>query len=147
MASTYKIYISSDSKDLDLARDLSKRLEKAGLKVTTSTGKINNPRDDKDRIENLRDADEVILLITDSAIQGNNVLFDLGAADVLEKRLAPVLVGLRPRELPDILKGLDFIKYDELERYIGRLQRRVGEVAKPPAKVEPKSGERSKSAA
>jgi hypothetical protein len=130
MAFTYKVYISSDSKDLDLARDLSKRLEKAGLKVATSTGKADNPRDDKDRIENLRSADEVIFLITDNAIQGNDVLFDLGAADVLEKRLAPVLVGLRPKELPDILRGLDYIKYDELERYIGKLQRKVEKAAK-----------------
>jgi hypothetical protein len=144
---TYQIFISHDSKDTDLARDLSKRLSKAGLIVITSTGKIDNPRDDKDRIENLKKADEVIFLITNNAIDGNKVFFDLGVADALEKRLAPVLVGLRPKELPDIVKGFDFIKYDELERYIDRLHQIVDATSKPSAKTQPKSGERSKSAA
>lgn len=144
---TYNVFISSDSKDLDLARDLLKRLLKAGLGVTTSTGKIDNPRDDKDRIENLKKADEVIFLITNNAIEGNKVLFDLGVADALEKRLAPILVGLRPKELPDIVKGLDFIKYDNLESYIERLRRVAEETSKPSAKMQPKSGEPSKSAA
>src|SRR5215210_4796805 len=115
---TYNVFISCESKDRDLARDLSKRLEKAGVKVTNSASKIDNPRDDKDRIKNLQKADEVIFLITNNAIEGNKVLFDLGVANMLDKRLACILVGLKPKELPDIVKGLDFIKYDELERYI-----------------------------
>jgi hypothetical protein len=143
----YKIFISFDSKDRDLARDLAKRLEKAGLTVTTPSAKIDNPRDDKVRIENLTKADEVVFLITSNAIEGNKVLFDLGVADALEKRLAPVLLGLRPRDLPDIVKGLDFIKYDELESYIAKLSGVTEAASKPPARVQPKSGERSKSAA
>ncbi len=143
----YNIFISFDSKDRDLARDLSKRLEKAGLTVMSSAGKIDNPRHDTDLFKNLEKADEVIFLITDDATQGTNLLFELGYAYAAGKRLAPVLVGLRPKDMPDILKGLDFIKYDELESYISRLRRKVGEVAKPPAKVEPKSGARSRPAA
>ena len=143
----YNIFISSDSKDLSLARDLSKRLEKAGLGVRTSKGKIDNPRNDKDLVENLRQADEVIFLITNNAIQSANVLFELGFAYAAGKRLAPVLVSLRPKDMPDILKGLDFVKYDELESYISRLRRRVGAIAKPSAKTQLKSGEQSKSAA
>jgi len=106
----YSIFISHDSKDNDLARDLLKRLEKAGLSVTTSSGKIDNPRDDKGRIENLKKSDEVVFLLTSNAIDGNKVFFDLGVADALEKRLTPILVGLRPNELPDIVKGLELIE-------------------------------------
>jgi hypothetical protein len=143
----YNIFISFDNKDRDLARDLSKRLEKAGLTVMSSASKIDNPRRDIDRIKNLEKADEVIFLITDDAIQGRYAFFDLGIAYAMGKRLAPVLVGLRPKDMPDILKGLDFIKYDELESYISRLRRKAGEVAKHSAKAGPKSGERLKSAA
>jgi hypothetical protein len=143
----YTIFISFDNKDRDLAGDLSKRLDKAGLIVLSSASKVDNPRDDVDRIKNLEKADQVIFLITSHAIDGKKVFFDLGVADALEKQLVPVLVGLRPKDMPDILKGLNFVKYDELERYISRLQRRVGEVAKPLVKTQPKSGERSKSAA
>jgi hypothetical protein len=142
-----KVFISFDNKDTALARDLSKRLESAGLTVTTSTVKIDTPRDDKGRLENLKKADEVILLITYNAIDGNTVLFDLGFADALEKRLVPILVGLKPNELPDIVKGLPFIKYDNLESYIQRLQLVAEETSKLSAKARPKSGEPSKSAA
>jgi hypothetical protein len=126
----YKIFISFDSKDLDLARDLSKRLEKVGLTVTSSSSKIDNERLEKGHIEGLIKADEVIFLITNNAIEGKRVFFEMGAADALEKRLATILVGLRPKELPDIFKGLDYIKYDELERYIGRLRHKVEETSK-----------------
>ncbi len=124
----YNIFISSDSKDTDLARDLSKRLEKAGLSVTTSIGKAGNPRDDKSHIENLEKADEVIFLLTSNSIRDQKILFDLGIATSLEKRLTPIIQGVKPKELPDIAKGLDYIKYDDLERYISRLRRRVEEV-------------------
>jgi TIR domain len=143
----YNIFISCEHKDTDLARDLSKRLEKAGVSVTNSASKIDNPRDDKDRIKNLQKADEVIFLMTNNAIEGYKVLFDLGVANTLEKRLACILVGLKPKELPEIVKGLDFIKYDELDRYISRLRRRVEDAAKSQAKAQPKSGQTSKSAA
>jgi hypothetical protein len=144
---SYNIFISADSKDTDLARDLCKRLDGAGLTVTTSAGKIDNPREDKKRIANLKKADEVIFLITNGALEGKKILFDLGCATSLKKRLAAVLVGLRPKELPSIVQGLDFITYDELEGYIDRLRRQVEEASKPSAEAQPKSGGRSKSAA
>lgn len=144
---SYNIFISSDSKDTDLARDLSKRLEKAGLSVTTSTGKVGNPRDDKDRIKNLEKADEVIFLLTLNSVRDQKLLFDLGIATSLEKRLTPIIRGLKPKDLPDIIRGLDYVKYDDLERYISKLRRRVEEALKSSAKAQPKSGESSKSAA
>ncbi|HEY0378547.1 MAG TPA: toll/interleukin-1 receptor domain-containing protein [Pyrinomonadaceae bacterium] len=143
----YTIFISSDSRDKDLARDLSKRLEKAGVSVTTSASKVDNPRDDKSRIENLRKADEVIFLLTSKSVRDEKILFDLGIATSLEKRLAPIIQGVKPKDLPDIIKGLEYIKYEDLERYISRLRRRVDEALKALAKAQPKSGESSKSAA
>ena len=143
----YSIFISFDNKDRDLSGDLSERLKRAGLTVLSSASKFVNPRDDVDRIKNLEKADQVIFIITSNAIDGEKVFFDLGVADALGKELVPVLVGLRPKDLPGILKGLDFIKYDKLEGYINNLQRKVGEAAKPSARAQPKSGERSKSAA
>jgi hypothetical protein len=136
----YNVFISFDSKDKALARDLSKRLEKAGLAVTISS-------DIKESIGKLKKADEVIFLITDNAMRGKKILFDMGIATSLEKRLVPILVDMKPNQLPDIVKGLDFIKYDDLERYIGRLQRAAEEASKRKAKPQPKSGVTSKSVA
>jgi TIR domain-containing protein len=138
----YNIFISSDGKDADLARDLSKRLMKAGLTATTSPNKT-----DRDRIENLKKADEVIFLLTTNSLESYNVFFDMGAAYEMNKRLAPVLVGVRVKDLSAIVKGLDFIKYDELERYISKLQRRVKKSSKSSAQAQQKLGETAKSAA
>jgi DNA-binding response OmpR family regulator len=136
----YNVFISFDSKDTALSRDLTKRLEKAGMTVTIA-------KDPKDSIEKLEEADEVIFLITNNAMKGKKILYDMGIATSLEKRLVPILVDMKPNQLPDIVKGLDFIKYDDLERYIGRLQRAATKASKPPAKSQPKSGVTSKSVA
>jgi DNA-binding response OmpR family regulator len=136
----YNVFISFDIKDRALARDLTKRLEKAGMTVTIA-------EDPKDSIEELKKADEVIFLITNNAMEGKKILYDMGIATSLEKRLVPILVDMKPNQLPDIVKGLDFIKYDDLERYIGRLQRAAAEASKLPAKSQPKSGVSSKSVA
>ena len=136
----YNVFISFDSRDTALSRDLTKRLEKAGMTVTIS-------KDPKESIEKLKKADEVIFLITNNAMKGDKILYEMGIATSLEKRLVPILVDMKPNQLPDIVKGLDFVKYDDLERYIGRLKRAAEEASKPPAKPQPKSGVTSKSVA
>lgn len=144
---SYNIFISFDSKDTDLARDLSKRLEKAGVTVTMPTRGIDKPEGVKDRIDDLRKANGAVFLITNNSIGGKTILFDMGIASQLGKQIMPVIQGVKQKELPDIVKGLEFIKYEDLERYISKLKRMVDEAAKLEAKEQPKSGEPSKSAA
>lgn len=143
----YNIFISCDSKDTDLARDLSKRLEKAGATVTLSTHKMDKPDGVKERVESMTKADEIICLVTKNSIDGKRLLFDMGVATTMRKRLTSVILGLKPKDLPDIMRNLEFIKYEDLERYISRLRRMVDDASKQSAKAQPKSGEPSKSAA
>jgi hypothetical protein len=137
----YNIFISSNNKDIDLARDLAKRLEKAGVTAITSTGKIDNPQGVKERVDSLKKVDEVVFLLTTNSVGGKKLLFDMGAASSEGKRLTPITLGLKPKELPDIISGLDIIKYEDLESYISKLQQMIEEASKTAAKPQPKPGE------
>jgi hypothetical protein len=41
---------------------------------------------------------------------------ELGAASSLRKRVTPVVVGMKPGDVPSLIKGLLYIKYPDLER-------------------------------
>jgi nucleoside 2-deoxyribosyltransferase len=72
----------------------------------------------------LREADEVVILLTDNVVANSNVMFEFGVADALDKRVTPVVVteGVE-RLLPMI--GNHFIKYGDLPKYISSLKKRL----------------------
>ncbi len=121
---SYRIFISSAQGDGDLARDLAKRLEKAGLEVlmpAESPGenvvaKINS---------NLRKADEVIVIFTNNSIDSKSLLFEMGAATSLEKQVTPIIQGVEPEKLPMLIKQMEYVRYSDLERYISKLKQRA----------------------
>jgi hypothetical protein len=122
---SYKVFISSTSKDIDLAQDLARRLKTAGIDVNaletatareTISSKINR---------DLSQADEVFVILTDESVNNSNLMFELGVASSLRKRVTPIIVGLKPGNVPSLIKSLSYIKYPDLERYIARLERRV----------------------
>ncbi len=72
----------------------------------------------------LREADEVVILLTDNVVADSNVMFEFGVADALDKRVTPAVVteGVE-RLLPMI--GSHFIKYGDLPKYISSLKKRL----------------------
>ena len=122
----YKVFISSSMKDIDLARDLSRRLKEAGIDVY-SVDKTAVPGEavfNKITVD-LGRADEVLLILTDNSIDNPNLMYELGAATSLRKRVTPVIVGLEPNKLPSLMKGMNYIKYSDLPKYISDLEKRV----------------------
>lgn len=122
----YKIFISSAIKDIDLARDLAHRLEDAGIEVRSMNkaavlGEAISTKIAKD----LSDADEVLVILTDESINNANLMFELGAASSMRKRVTPVVVGLEPAKVPSLIKNLKYIKYADLGRYIANLEKRA----------------------
>ena len=123
---SYKVFISSASKDIDLAQDLARRLRNAGIDVTP----IDKSTVSSDTISSkirrdLSQADEIFVILTDESVNNSNLMFELGAASSLRKRVTPVVVGMKPGDVPSLIKGLPYIKYPDLERYIARLGKRV----------------------
>src|SRR5437868_11107063 len=117
---SYQIFISHDYNDSELARDLERRLKEAGAEVFTIPAVVSTSLPGAIH-QLLRSVDEVIILLTDSSANNPNVIYELGVADSLDKRVTPVLVneGLEQR-LPMI--GRHFIRYAELPKYISALK-------------------------
>jgi len=130
----YKVFISSTLKDIDLARDLAHRLEEAGVKVfsversavpgESIVAKVNR---------GLRQADEVIVILTDSSVNSPALIFEMGAASGLHKRVTPVVVGVKPEELPPMVKQMQYVRYADLHDYLADLKKRANASESQPA--------------
>jgi len=122
-----KVFISSTRKDLDLAKDLARRLKEIGLEAFTEEGSARSDDDWLGPIERrLRNSDEVIVLLTDHAIASARMMSDLGAAYSLHKKVLPIMVGVDVDALPPLLRNLPYIKYGEVEDYLADLRKRSG---------------------
>ena len=122
----YRVFISSPWKDVDLARDLAHRLESAGIKVNSvdKAAVSGEPLPSKTTRE-LSHADEVFVILTHESVNSSNLMFEIGAASSLRKRITPVVVGLKPSKVPSLIRNLKYIKYPDLERYIADLEKRA----------------------
>jgi hypothetical protein len=122
----YKVFISSAQKDLDLVRDLTHRLEDAGIKVDSPEQFATAGETVSSKITKaLSNADEVFVILTDESLNNSNLMFELGAAFSMRKRVTPVLVGLEAAQVPSLIRNLKYIKYPDLARYIADLEKRA----------------------
>ena len=123
---SYKAFISSTVEDLDLARDLAQRLESAGVTVKpvgsmTAAGEVVFTKIRRE----LRQADEIFVIVTSDSVHNSNLMFEMGAASSLKKRVTPVIVGLKPTEVPSLIKNMRHVQYPELADYIKNLEERL----------------------
>ncbi|HEX8649602.1 MAG TPA: toll/interleukin-1 receptor domain-containing protein [Pyrinomonadaceae bacterium] len=126
----YKVFISSARRDIDLARDLAQRLEKAGVNVLLPAVSSEAGDDFAAKINSdLRKADEVIVILTPNSLDSKWLLFEMGVATSLDKQLTPLVQGVEPKELPPIIKQMKYVKYADLERYISKLKQRINALA------------------
>ena len=122
----YKVFISATHKDMDLARDLAHRLEEAGVKVFSVEQTVVPGEQIVTKVNRgLRQADEVIVILTDSSINSPGVISEMGAAFGLHKRVTPVVVGIEPEDLPSLVKQMQYIRYADLYDYIAELKKRA----------------------
>lgn len=122
----YKVFISSTDNDIEIARDLAQRLEAAGVRVfpvekTAVAGEtilttVNRA---------LREADEVIMVLTRDSAHSPALVSELGMAMALQKRVAPLLVNLTTQELPPMFRQLSPLRYADLPGYISTLAARA----------------------
>lgn len=122
----YKVFISSTLKDIDLAKDLANRLKNAGIEVysvdkTAVPGEAIFNRITTD----LSRADEVMIILTDDSVRNQNLMFEMGAASSLRKRVTPVVVGLEPGNLPPLIKQMNYVQYPDIGKYIADLKERA----------------------
>jgi hypothetical protein len=119
----YKVFVIATPKDGDLAVELTRRLEKAGIEVLSKRFHANGAIDDRHR-KKLGASDEVFILLTDDSLNNERVTVLLGAALGLHKRVTAILVGVREQELPSIIRGIRRLNYLDVVEYISELQSR-----------------------
>lgn len=126
----YKIYLSFVRRDTDLARDLAKRLAKADIKVFMHEENINAGKNFADKINTeLREADEVVCILTNNSMHSQWILFEMGVATSLEKPVTPILQGVDRKNLPPVIRQMKYIKYSDVDRYIAKLQQRAKQMS------------------
>lgn len=122
----YKVFITSAKKDRDLVRDLAQRLETAGLEVhSVDQSGVPIKTSAKSTKDSLSNADEIFVLLTDESMDSPELMFLLGAASSMRKRVTPIVVGLENSKIPSLIKSLKYIKYPDLNRYIVDLATRT----------------------
>jgi len=126
----YKVFISSTQRDIDVARDLARRLEDAGIKVFAVETSVPEESATASITRSLRDADEVIAILTDNSVNSQKVIYEMGAASGLHKRVTPLVVNVEESEIPPFVKN--YVRFAELPAYISELSKRATELKAQP---------------
>jgi hypothetical protein len=122
----HKIFVSSSYKDRDLARDLTRRLREAGVHPTYSELTLTAGSDfEKAFMDQLKSADEMIVILSSNSVDNLWMMFEIGAASSLRKKITPVVVGLDKEQLPQAIQQLKYVKYDKLADYIADIERQA----------------------
>ncbi len=122
---SYRVFISHSLKDVELARDLARRLMEAGVIVFRDEESFQPGVDLRSKIMNtIGKSDEVIVLLTDHSADSPWIRYEMGMADALDKRLTPVVVNEGIEQLVPMV-GKHFIKYADLPKYISSLKKRT----------------------
>jgi hypothetical protein len=117
---SYKVFISSTYRDIDVARDLARRIEEAGVRVFPPDETAPEDNVAASVTRSLREADEVIVILTDNSVNSPGVLYEMGAASGL-KRVTPLVV------IQDSSPTLRQNTLDSLNSpYIAELAKRAG---------------------
>lgn len=122
----YDLFLSFSSSNKQEANQVTEQAEKLGLRCFLSEKQLEygDIWDEKIR-RALLSSREVCVLMTKAAVQSEWVVTEWGAAWALEKRITPVLVDLRPSELPDRLRRFQAVEYEKVTQYLEQVKRRT----------------------
>jgi hypothetical protein len=121
-----KVFISHSSVDQWIARQIGQQIETLGIEVFLDVKDLATGDDFDERIrDNLRQSDEMLLLISNAALRSYWVMMEFGAARALGMRPALILVGVSPNELPDPINRHLARDVNQIDRYYEELRRRL----------------------
>jgi hypothetical protein len=124
----YRVFIISSRKDLELAKELAQKLEKIGVRVySVERNAVAGDNIITGINPDLSRADEVLLVVTQNSVDSQGLASLMGIAHSLQKFVTPIIKGLKRDELPPIIRHMEYVKYDELSKYISNLKKRVSE--------------------
>lgn len=120
-----KVFISYSSRDKWVAGRISGDLSDRGIETFLDEKDIEtgDPLDDTIQ-DHLEDCDELLMLLSPTALNSHWVMLEIGGAKALKKRLVPILLHVGANELPSPLnKGLAR-DLNEIEKYYEEIEAR-----------------------
>lgn len=121
----YSVFISATRADIEIARDIARRIKEAGVRVFPVEKSATLGQNILSTFKKeLHEADEVLVLLTGRSVASPSIISEIGAAHGLNKRVTPVLVNVEPRQVPSFV-GKDLVRFAELPKYISRLRQRA----------------------
>jgi hypothetical protein len=123
--STYDSFVSFSFVNSDRAGDLASRIELSGLKPFLAVHAIQGGDDFAESIRSgLSTSAEIALLVSTASLASEWVTTEWGAAWILGKRITPILVDVSIEEIPDRLRRLQCIPWDDSDTYVAQLKAR-----------------------
>ena len=125
----YTVFISHSSRDLWIAQQIAKYIEKSGANYILDRRDFEGGKNIKDEIsKGVRECQEVLVLLTPNSKAAGWVFFEVGAASLGKKDLIPVLysVDQKDKDLEIIadLISID-LNNDFDQKYVGELKKRI----------------------
>lgn len=120
-----RVYISHGPRDKDLARDMARRVRLAGFQPIVEVESVPRPERRRALRERVRSCNAVLMLVTPSAVETGEIIWDLGLAEALDKVVVPITVGLEAHQLPEPLQTYQALPYDRLDEAIAGLSDRL----------------------
>jgi len=120
-----KIFISHSSHDKWIARQIAVQLSDRGHETFFDEKDIDTGESiDRALQENLAACDELIILISPSALKSHWVFIEIGGAKSLGKRIIPILLHVEPNEIPQPISELRCRDINEIDKYYNELHAR-----------------------
>ena len=129
---SYTIFLSHSSRNRNLVIDIHNKLKKAGIDVYLAE---EHPQPGKNLpqkiLNNIKSADCVVVLLTDTGIRSQFVNQEIGVARALNKPIIPMVEKKVTRKVGGLLAGLELIMFDkskpeqaisEVSSYVSRLR-------------------------
>jgi hypothetical protein len=126
---THRVLLSCNARDVELARDITRRLKAAGFKpVEVSEAPTDVTKRKNALRKQFRTVDAVVLLVTPAAVASPWLMTELGMADGVGKVIIAVIASLGEDPLPEPLQSYQTVPFDRLDEARSELKR---ELARP----------------
>jgi hypothetical protein len=130
--SKLKVFISHASGDTWVAKQIKSHVEQIGCYTFLDNENIDSGDDFEEKlIIAARQCDELLVLLTPTALERKYVWMEIGMFVGARKRVVSVLYGVEPEklrgdpQLPVTLKRLEWIEINEIDAYFPQLKARL----------------------
>jgi len=119
------VFVSHATYDKWIARVICEKIESLGIKTFRDDRDIEGGDSIPDTVmENIRECRELLVLLTPGSRNRQWVLFEIGMAAILKKRIIPILYHIEPGEIPGLLTGRRAFRLEDLDAYLTELKQR-----------------------